>query len=359
MNDNPTLNTIILYLKNKKFDDIINTNKDNIKTFITNIKDDVISTLSITNEDWNACREQVVCYIKAIKTINFLHSENPDIYNKLINCNSQKDVTKLLKNTSLPYSDAQNICRHIIKEIKSTKKDVNSGNTATNSENASIDSNISEDINKNNANKKSLKPDELKKLITKDKALCKQLSDATDEEIHSIIKQKFQDDYDINEKLIDEYIKTYYNFNNITAEQSVEINKVVLIDEEAQNKINTLNDEIARLTRINNELQDKNNALSSQLEKTELELQKYKDKTDVKTMEHVFAVELKHLNSILNSSNDACTVTVKREILSKVSKYIDKHTLLNAEELISKGRDLHSEIVQIILLAFLHSNSLI
>ena len=48
---------------------------------------------------------------------------------------------------------------------------------------------------------------------------------------------------------------------------------------------------------------------------------------------------------------------VKNEILNRLSKYIDENSLINVSDIIN--RDLKSEIVQVVLLAFLHEKSLL
>lgn len=62
---------------------------------------------------------------------------------------------------------------------------------------------------------------------------------------------------------------------------------------------------------------------------------------------------------MLNSSSSESSIIVKDEILNRLSKYIDENALINISDIINKNRDLKSEIVQVVLLAFLHEKSLL
>jgi hypothetical protein len=66
-----------------------------------------------------------------------------------------------------------------------------------------------------------------------------------------------------------------------------------------------------------------------------------------------------NLNELLNSGNDKITVSINKELLSKATKFVDAHSLISLENLIRGGYDLNSTIVQSILIAFIHQNSLL
>lgn len=69
--------------------------------------------------------------------------------------------------------------------------------------------------------------------------------------------------------------------------------------------------------------------------------------------------EIPILNELLNSCNEKITVTINKELLSKATKFVDEHSLIRLESIIRDGYDLNSTVVQSILLAFIHQNSLI
>lgn len=65
------------------------------------------------------------------------------------------------------------------------------------------------------------------------------------------------------------------------------------------------------------------------------------------------------LNELLNSNSDKITVSINKELLSKATRYVDDNSLIRLESIVRSGYDLNSTIVQSILLAFIHSNSLL
>jgi hypothetical protein len=65
------------------------------------------------------------------------------------------------------------------------------------------------------------------------------------------------------------------------------------------------------------------------------------------------------LNELLNSNSDKIIVSINKELLSKATRYVDDNSLIRLESIVRSGYDLNSTIVQSILLAFIHSNSLL
>jgi hypothetical protein len=69
-------------------------------------------------------------------------------------------------------------------------------------------------------------------------------------------------------------------------------------------------------------------------------------------------IQINTLNEIINSSNEKVTVEINRALLSKATKFVDAKSLVKLESIIREGYDLNSYIVQCLLLAFIHDNSL-
>lgn len=69
--------------------------------------------------------------------------------------------------------------------------------------------------------------------------------------------------------------------------------------------------------------------------------------------------QIPDLNELLNSSNEKITVAINKELLSKATRFVDTHALIRLENIIKNGYDLNSTVVQSILLAFIHQNSLL
>ena len=72
-----------------------------------------------------------------------------------------------------------------------------------------------------------------------------------------------------------------------------------------------------------------------------------------------FMAQIPSLNELLNSEVDKITVYINIELLIKATKFVDSHSLIRLESLIREKYDLNSTIVQSILLAFIHQNSLL
>ena len=278
------------------------------------------------------------------------------IKSELINANftpsyftarASKSILRLAKlyktNTTQDYSNESKIPNKKTNNISNKNDESNSNNDSSNN-----------DIHK----PKSLTADELAKKIENDKKLSNNFSDMTDEEIVNAIKEKFNDTYIISDDVIDEYISSRDKASPITISDSKLIKKLAILEKSSAEKIKTLTSENNELITKLSTLTNESYALASQLDDANKELEKYKTKIPNKSTEHIFSVELKELNKLLNGNSDESQITIKNELLNRASKYADKHGLIQTEYIISQNKDLKSEIVQLILLGFLHEKSL-
>lgn len=120
----------------------------------------------------------------------------------------------------------------------------------------------------------------------------------------------------------------------------VDVSKLEAIDS-ARDKINVLENEIALIKKQFDIFQTRPDGTS--------------EETNEKSLESL----IPDLNEILNNSNEKITVTINKELLSKATKFVDAHSLIRLESVIRGGYDLNSTVVQSILLAFIHQNSLL
>lgn len=387
MAKNPDTEKIISYLRENQKDTILSSAIYKISTLNKNIKDDAIEYLGISNDIWKSNREHISSYMRALFAIEYLKVENTDIYNSLFNCKNKNEVVTLISG-KLPegYSDSHNVCKHIISEIKYLKKRnhnssyqetqlssaINANNLETNEaiENTLISEQSVEHTNsssnlKNNPNesipneKVSIKVKDLNKLINDDKEFFKKIINISDDEIEKTLLEKFKDNYNMSSELVEEWIDSYKKQISITLEENKPIKELAILKESDAEEIKNLHIKINELISEVSHFKDDNTTLTSQLIDVNKQLENYKSKTPNLSSKHVFSVELKELNSMLNSNSSESQIAVKDEILNKVSKYIDEYSLIKIEDIINKNRDLKSEMVQIILLAFLHEKSLL
>ena len=93
MSKNPyTFDSVIKYLKDKKFSEIINLKPNEINKFIRENKSDIISSLNLSEDNFNSCKSYISICLKAIIIINFLSNEEVNIY--IINCYNVKALKK-------------------------------------------------------------------------------------------------------------------------------------------------------------------------------------------------------------------------------------------------------------------------
>lgn len=369
---------IIDYLKENKSDIIVNSDISDLPILMKTLKDCVLETLNITHDIWKSNSSYISSYIRAVLTIKYLKNEKNNIYKSLFDCNSKEDVYDNIKG-KLPkgYSNSYNVCRYIISEIKSLKNikkatteevveaetienDISENNTVI--DNNDIQKEVAEirtNSTKNKSKEKISKAKVLNSLIESDNELLDKLLNITDDKIKKSILEKFKDTYDISLNIIEEWINTYKNQRPIVIEENKPIKKLALLKENSAKEIENLYCKIDELNLEISHLKDENSTLMSELEDTNKQLENYKYKTPNLSSKHIFSVEIKELNRMLNSSSSESSIIVKNEILNRLSKYIDENALINISDIINKDRDLKSEIVQVVLLAFLHEKSLL
>ena len=367
---------IINYLKEKKLDTIVSYDISDLSLLKKTLKDCALEDLDITDDIWNSNSEHISSYIRALLTIKYLKTEKKDIYKSLFECKKKDDIMKTIDG-KLPkgYSSSHNVCKHIIREIKyikniekATTKEVVEAETIENDvseNNVSIDNNdiqkevveIRTNSTKNKSKKEISTAKDLNSIIESDNELLNKLLNITDDKIKKFILEKFKDTYDISLNVIEEWINTYKNHRSIIIEENKPIKKLALLKENSAKEIENLHSKINELNLEISHLKDENSILISELEDTNRQLENYKYKAPSLSSKHIFSVEIKELSKILNGNSFESTITVKDEILHRISKYIDENSLINVSDIIN--RDLKSEIVQVVLLAFLHEKSLL
>ncbi|WP_142419114.1 hypothetical protein [Clostridium tertium] len=369
---------IINYLKENKSDTIVSYDISDLSLLKKTLKDCALVELDITNDIWNSNSEHISSYIRALLTIKYLKAEKKDIYKSLLECKKKDDIMKTIDG-KLPkgYSSSHNVCKHIIREIKSLKKigkvpteEVVEAETIENDvseNNVVIDNNeiqkevveIRTNSTKNKSKKEISTAKDLNSIIESDNELLNKLLNITDDKIKKSILEKFEDTYNISLNIIEEWINTYKNQRPIIIEENKPIKKLALLKENPAKEIENLHSKIDELNLEISHLKDENSTLLSELEDTNKQLENYKYKTPNLSSKHIFSVEIKELSRMLNGNSSESNITIKNEILNRISKYIDENSLINISDIIDKNRDLKSEIVQVVLLAFLHEKSIL
>lgn len=378
MAKNKYTRTIINYLKENKSDIIVNSDISNLPLLKQTLKNCALEDLDITDDIWKSNNEAISSYIRALLVINYLNAEKKDIYKSLFECKNKKDVMNNIDG-KLPkgYSSSHNVCKHIISEIKSLKKigkvpteevvEAEAIENYVSENNTVIDNNdiqkevveIGTNSTKNKSKEKISTAEVLNNIIESENELLNKLLNITDDKIKKSILEKFKDTYNISLNVIEEWIKTYKNQRPIVIEENKPIKKLALLKENPAKEIENLYCKIDELNSEISHLKDENSTLISELEDTNRQLENYKYKAPNLSSKHIFSVEIKELSKILNSDSCESTINVKDEILHRISKYIDENSLINVSDIINKNRDLKSEIVQVVLLAFLHEKSLL
>lgn len=378
MDINSPTGKILNYLKENKLDIINSSDISNLPLLKQTLKDCTLETLDITDDIWKSNNEAISSYIRALLVINYLKTEKKDIYKSLFECKNKEDVLIRIRG-KLPkgYSSSYNVCKHIISEIKSLKKigkvpneeivESETIESDTTENNTTIDNNdlqkevaeIRTNSTKNKSKEKISTAKDLNSIIESDNELLNKLLNITDDKIKKSILEKFKDTYDISLNVIEEWINTYKTQHPIVIEENKPIKKLALLKESPAKEIENLYCKIDELTSEISHLKDKNSTLISELQDTNKQLENYKYKTPNLSSKHIFSVEIKELNRMLNSSSSESSIIIKDEILNRLSKYIDENALINISDIINKHRDLKSEIVQVVLLAFLHEKFLL
>ncbi|MBI6078363.1 hypothetical protein ACV3Z4_11860 [Clostridium perfringens] len=356
MSKNPYLDSVIKYLKDKKFSEIINLKPNEINKFIRENKSDIISSLNLSEDNFNSCRSYISICLKAIIIINFLSNEEVNIYNKLLQCKTTKEVTYLLRDKEkLPFYLSDNISVQIRKEINSIKesKTLNIYNKE-NLEEVKLEQTTLETFKE----KKKLNIESLITLIKNDNSLNKKLNNCTDKEIYSLIKENFNETYEISDELIDEYIDIKNSSESIEIDETINIEKVNLINKELTDRLAVLQENFNQVSLENQNLLNEKESLLAEIDHLNKNIDKYKNKSENQKVENLISMKLNTFNSLLNNNSPERQITIKDFILVNISKFIDKHNLIKTENLISQNRDLYSEMVQICLLSFMHENLL-
>ena len=358
MSKNPYLDSVIKYLKDKKFSEIINLKPNEINKFIRENKSDIISSLNLSEDNFNSCKSYISICLKAIIIINFLSNEEVNIYNKLLNCKSTKEVTYLLRDKEkLPFYLSDNISVQIRKEINSIKE--SKVYKICTQENLELDQiNIEQTTLEDFKEKKKLNIESLITLIKNDNSLNKKLNNCTDKEIYSLIKENFNETYEISDELIDEYIDIKNSSESIEIDETINIEKVNLINKELTDRLAVLQENFNQVSLENQNLLNEKESFLAEIDRLNKDIDKYKNKSENQKVENLISMKLNTFNSLLNSNSPERQITIKDFILVNISKFIDKHNLIKTENLISQNRDLYSEMVQICLLSFMHENLL-
>jgi len=71
MSKNPYLDSVIKYLKDKKFSEIINLKPNEINKFIRENKSDIISSLNLSEDNFNSCRSYISICLKSHNNYKF------------------------------------------------------------------------------------------------------------------------------------------------------------------------------------------------------------------------------------------------------------------------------------------------
>ena len=274
----------------------------------------------------------------------------------MLNCKSTKEVTYLLRDKiELPFYLSDNISVQIRKEINSIKesKTLNIYNKE-NLEEVKLEQTTLETFKE----KKKLNIESLITLIKNDNSLNKKLNNCTDKEIYSLIKENFNETYEISDELIDEYIDIKNSSESIEIDETINIEKVNLINKELTDRLAVLQENFNQVSLENQNLLNEKESLLAEIDHLNKNIDKYKNKSENQKVENLISMKLNTFNSLLNNNSPERQITIKDFILVNISKFIDKHNLIKTENLISQNRDLYSEMVQICLLSFMHENLL-
>ncbi|MDK7628458.1 MULTISPECIES: hypothetical protein [Clostridium] len=273
----------------------------------------------------------------------------------MLQCKSTKEVTYLLRDKEkLPFYLYDNISVQIRKEINSIKESKTPN--IYNKEN--LEEVKLEQTNLETSEKIKLNIDSLITLIKNNNSLDKNLNNCTDKEIYSLIKENFNETYEISDELIDEYIDIKNSSESIEIDETINIEKVNLINKELTDQLAVLQENFNKVSLENQNLLNEKESLLAEIDRLNKDIDKYKNKSENQKVENLISMKLNTFNSLLNNNSPERQITIKDFILVNISKFIDKHNLIKTENLISQNRDLYSEMVQICLLSFMHENLL-
>lgn len=202
--------------------------------------------------------------------------------------------------------------------------------------------------------------DELKKLckgksIINDIKACESVA-----ETRNIIMNHLN----INTKVDDTTIEEYWDLLN-KSEESTNNNEVIssntIVEKEAILISNAKAEDYESLAKENTHYKGTIKALESDLENLKAQFSKYinSQQEDEPQKKNKLSTTIQSLNELINSNNEQVTVQINKELLSKVTKYVDANSLIKLESIVRESYDLNSTIIQSILLAFIHQNSLL
>ncbi len=202
--------------------------------------------------------------------------------------------------------------------------------------------------------------EDLKK-ICEERAIVDSVKNAESiDKVKEILRNYLDNDTVVTKTIIKEYqnsLKKLDKNNNaidvISANTVVQRDALVIdnakakLHEEISIEINTYKDTIKNLQL---ELESLRNLFSKYV--NSLDDNEPKNKNKLSSTIH-------SLNELINSNDEKFDVKINKELLSKATKYVDSNALIKLESIVREGYDINSTIVQTILLAFIHQNSLL
>lgn len=360
MGKRPYLNETLNKLKQDKFNEILALEKNEVNKFITVNANYIKAITNLTEAQWSSCREDITYFIKALKNIDTLKVSNPTVYNKLCECKTKNEVMNLLESVSdLPFGNAHNIARYIIKIVKDEKSEAESilPPETNNTENSS-DGDPDESVE--NTTNETLTLDKLKLLVESDQALFEKLLTFTDSEIHGRLTSEFYNEYGISAALIDKYIKEVIRkYPQPEMSSKKEIGEIFLIKKELAEQIIFLENELANYKDKLFSLENDNEKLKIRLEDALAKLQKYNSASLTKAEDSLFSFNLNDLSCFINNSTTDIQVNIRKALMIKACEYVDALNLLKTKNILTTEQNLPSEIIQIILLELFHEKNLL
>ena len=124
---------------------------------------------------------------------------------------------------------------------------------------------------------------------------------------------------------------------------------VIYLSENTVKEIDALKEDNNSLVKDKNSLINQNDELKQKL----ISLKELNEKKEIK-VNPMF--QIANLNELLNTT-EQINIRINKELLVKVTKYVDDQKLIRLENILKNNSDLNSVIVQIILLEFMNQNS--
>jgi len=178
------------------------------------------------------------------------------------------------------------------------------------------------------------------------KKLEDEVKEATDDEAIKLIKNTFYKGRVIDIKIVKTY-RQLLKESDLTSGVSQGIKDAMVVSKQNAISLEALKKEIKLLNDTLNLLKVENEGL------------KQKSPTQDNTIKDKLMFQIRNLNELFNSNDDKINVSINKELLVKATKFVDANSLISLENIIKNGYDLNSTIVQSILFAFIHQNSLL